>query len=113
MSTPAKVTLTPPAGGAKISIQNGKLHVPDNPIIPYIEGDGTGPDIWRSSVRVIDAAVDQPPRSFDQQQLPLLFAQPADADQPFTGELKWHPRVHADQTFKSAYSSPTGEIIGL
>ncbi|NDD74424.1 MAG: NADP-dependent isocitrate dehydrogenase, partial [Gammaproteobacteria bacterium] len=52
MSTPAKVTLTPPAGGAKISIQNGKLHVPDNPIIPYIEGDGTGPDIWRSSVRV-------------------------------------------------------------
>ena len=57
MSTPAKVTLTPPAGGAKISIQNGKLHVPDNPIIPFIEGDGTGADIWRSSVRVIDGAV--------------------------------------------------------
>ena len=46
-----------PAGGAKISISNGKLHVPDNPIIPFIEGDGTGPDIWKASVRVLDAAV--------------------------------------------------------
>jgi isocitrate dehydrogenase len=41
----------------KISIQNGKLNVPDHPIIPFIEGDGTGRDIWRSSVRVFDAAV--------------------------------------------------------
>ncbi|MFA5833861.1 MAG: NADP-dependent isocitrate dehydrogenase [Bacteroidota bacterium] len=41
----------------KISIHNGKLTVPNNPIIPFIEGDGTGPDIWRSSVRVFDAAV--------------------------------------------------------
>jgi len=40
----------------KITIQNGKLNVPDNPIIPFIEGDGTGPDIWRASVRVFDAA---------------------------------------------------------
>jgi isocitrate dehydrogenase len=46
-----------PAGGAKISIQNGKLNVPDNPIIPFVEGDGTGRDIWRASVRVFDAAV--------------------------------------------------------
>jgi isocitrate dehydrogenase len=57
MSMAAKVTLTPPPGGAKISITDGKLVVPNNPIIPYIEGDGTGPDIWRSSVRVLDAAV--------------------------------------------------------
>ncbi|MBP6671748.1 MAG: NADP-dependent isocitrate dehydrogenase [Bacteroidetes bacterium] len=41
----------------KISIQNGKLTVPNNPVIPFIEGDGTGRDIWRSSVRVFDAAV--------------------------------------------------------
>ncbi len=40
-----------------ISIQNGILNVPDHPVIPYIEGDGTGPDIWRASVRVLDAAV--------------------------------------------------------
>jgi isocitrate dehydrogenase len=43
--------------GAKITITNGKLNVPDHPIIPFIEGDGIGPDIWRASVRVFDAAV--------------------------------------------------------
>jgi isocitrate dehydrogenase len=43
--------------GTTISIKNGKLQVPDDPIIPYIEGDGTGPDIWRASVRVLEAAV--------------------------------------------------------
>ena len=47
----------PPNDGAKIIIQNGKLQVPDKPILPFIEGDGTGPDIWRASVRVLDAAV--------------------------------------------------------
>jgi isocitrate dehydrogenase len=48
--------IIPPAGG-KISISNGKLNVPNNPIIPFIRGDGTGPDIWAASVRVFDAAV--------------------------------------------------------
>jgi isocitrate dehydrogenase len=43
----------------KIVIENGKLIVPGTPVIPFIEGDGTGPDIWAASVRVIDAAVDQ------------------------------------------------------
>jgi isocitrate dehydrogenase len=42
-----------------ITLQNGRLVVPDDPIIPFIEGDGTGPDIWRASVRVMDAAVDR------------------------------------------------------
>ena len=46
-----------PADGAKISIKDGKLQVPDNPVIPYVEGDGTGRDIWRASARVFDAAV--------------------------------------------------------
>src|SRR5438445_2157458 len=50
--------LTPPTGG-KISIQNGKLNVPDNPILPFIRGDGTGPDIWAASQRVFDAAVNK------------------------------------------------------
>ena len=49
----------PPANGARITIQRGKLSVPDHPILPFIEGDGTGPDIWRASVRVLDAAVKQ------------------------------------------------------
>jgi len=41
----------------KIKLVNGKLIIPENPIIPFIEGDGTGPDIWRASVRVFDAAI--------------------------------------------------------
>jgi isocitrate dehydrogenase len=57
MSTAASLSVTPPAQGAKITLRDGKLVVPENPIIPFIEGDGTGPDIWRASVRVMDAAV--------------------------------------------------------
>jgi isocitrate dehydrogenase len=52
----AYTTCTVPAG-EKVSISNGKLTVPANPILPFIRGDGTGPDIWASSVRVFDAAV--------------------------------------------------------
>ena len=48
--------ITPPAGG-KISVSNGKLNVPHNPILPFIRGDGTGADIWHASERVFDAAV--------------------------------------------------------
>jgi isocitrate dehydrogenase len=46
-----------PAAGKAIAVQQGRLSVPDQPIIPFIEGDGTGPDIWRASVRVFDGAV--------------------------------------------------------
>ncbi|HMM34157.1 MAG TPA: NADP-dependent isocitrate dehydrogenase [Thermoanaerobaculia bacterium] len=46
-----------PPNGEKIRIVDGKLIVPENPVVPFIEGDGTGPDIWRASVRVLDAAV--------------------------------------------------------
>jgi isocitrate dehydrogenase len=48
-----------PTGGSKISIKDGKLQVPDNPIIPFVEGDGTGRDIWRASVRVFESAVEK------------------------------------------------------
>lgn len=50
-------TIMVPQDGEKITIHDGVLHVPDQPIIPFVEGDGTGRDIWRASVRVIDAAV--------------------------------------------------------
>jgi isocitrate dehydrogenase len=49
--------IAPPPHGEKIRVENGELKVPDHPIIPFIEGDGTGPDIWAASVRVLDAAV--------------------------------------------------------
>src|SRR5271170_3207236 len=60
MSSPVFTTVHVPQNGQPITMEvNGKLQVPDNPIIPFIEGDGTGPDIWRASVRVLDAAVEK------------------------------------------------------
>jgi len=50
--------ITPPEGG-NITIENGNLQVPDNPIVPFIRGDGTGPDIWAASQLVFDAAVEK------------------------------------------------------
>ncbi|MBM2846808.1 MAG: isocitrate dehydrogenase [Bacteroidetes bacterium] len=54
---PSYQKLKPPTRGQKITIADGTLRVPDEPVIPFIEGDGTGPDIWRASQRVLDAAV--------------------------------------------------------
>jgi isocitrate dehydrogenase len=51
--------LTPPTDGSRITMESTGLKVPDNPIVPFIEGDGTGPDIWRASVAVLDAAVEK------------------------------------------------------
>lgn len=54
---PSYLKLQEPSGGKRITVRDGQLNVPDHPIIPYIEGDGTGPDIWRASQRVFDEAV--------------------------------------------------------
>jgi isocitrate dehydrogenase len=51
--------VTIPSGGAAIVMKDGVMQVPDNPILPFIRGDGTGPDIWAASVRVFDAAVEK------------------------------------------------------
>jgi len=51
--------IQPPEQGSKITVQNGELQIPDNPVIPFIEGDGIGPDIWHAAKRVIDAAVEK------------------------------------------------------
>src|SRR5512135_646783 len=50
-------TLSIPKTGEKVSIVGGKLSVPDHPILPFVEGDGTGRDIWRASRRVFEAAI--------------------------------------------------------
>jgi isocitrate dehydrogenase len=57
MSMPTTAKPVPPTNGQKTTIAGGKLQVPDRPIIPFIEGDGIGRDIWRASVRVLDGAV--------------------------------------------------------
>src|SRR6188768_2946058 len=56
---PTFTNVKPPANGTAITRANSRLVVPDDPIIPFIEGDGTGPDIWRASQRVLDAAVEK------------------------------------------------------
>jgi isocitrate dehydrogenase len=56
MNSPKPVA---PQRGEKVTLESGTLHVPDHPVVPFIEGDGTGPDIWRASVRVLDAAVER------------------------------------------------------
>jgi len=48
-----------PKEGEKVTVKDGKLQIPDNPIIPFIEGDGTGPDIWRAAKMVLDASVEK------------------------------------------------------
>jgi isocitrate dehydrogenase len=58
-STPAAQALQTPPGGQAITMQGGRLQVPSKPIIPFIEGDGTGPDIWRASQYVFDNAVER------------------------------------------------------
>ena len=57
MSVPKYETLKPPAQGETITMVDGRLLVPDHPVIPFIEGDGTGPDIWRASQYVFDGAI--------------------------------------------------------
>ena len=66
MSQPAFATLVPPTDGETITMVDGKLQVPNRPIVPFIEGDGIGPDIWRAAQRVLDAAV---ARAYDDREL--------------------------------------------
>ena len=54
-----KITFNTPAGFERITAKAGVLTVPDKPVLPFIEGDGTGPDIWAASVRVFEAAVEK------------------------------------------------------
>jgi len=58
-TAPTSATPQAPADGEPITLKDGRLRVPAKPVIPFIEGDGTGPDIWRASRRVFDAAVDR------------------------------------------------------
>src|SRR5262245_63547972 len=66
--------LEAPANGQKITATGSKLSVPDNPIIPFIEGDGTGRDIWKASQMVFDAAVEKTPRGSRKVQWFEVFA---------------------------------------
>ncbi len=99
-----------PTDGKTIGIRNGMPQVPDNPIIPFIEGDGTGPDIWRASQRVFDAAV---AKAFDGRRRIVWY-------EVFAGEKsqkkfnEWLPKgtLDAIQYFVVAIKGPLTTPVG-
>ncbi len=99
-----------PDQGEKIRVENGKLVVPDQPIIPFIEGDGIGPDIWRATQRVLDAAVE---KAYDGQRKIVWF-------EIFAGEKakakydEWLPEdtFNAIREFTVAIKGPLTTPVG-
>jgi len=102
--------VTPPAGGQTISISGGKLNVPDHPIIPFIEGDGTGPDIWRASVRVFDAAVQ---KAYDGKRK-IAWMEVFAGEKSFKKFNNWLPddTVEAFRTFLVGIKGPLTTPVG-
>jgi isocitrate dehydrogenase len=99
-----------PAGGETILAKNGTFTVPDNPIIPFIEGDGTGPDIWRASVRVFDAAVEQAYAGKKRIHWMEILA----GEKAFNQTQEWMPAetLEAVRQFKIAIKGPLTTPVG-
>src|SRR6266849_874577 len=99
-----------PAGGSTITYSGGKLQVPDNPIIPYIEGDGTGRDIWAASVRVFDGAVQKAYGSKRKIHWLEVFA----GEKAFTKFGDWlpQPTVDAIRDLRVAIKGPLTTPVG-
>jgi isocitrate dehydrogenase len=102
--------LKSPTSGTAITRKGGRLVVPDNPIIPYIEGDGTGPDIWRASVRVFDAAVD---KAFGGRKKIAWFEVPA-GEKAKEQHGEWLPNdtLEAVRSYKVAIKGPLTTPVG-
>ena len=101
---------TVPSEGEKIAYEGGALRVPDNPIIPFVEGDGTGADIWRASVRVFDAAVE---KAF-QGQRKVAWMEVFAGEKSFTQFNDWLPQetVDAMQEFRVSIKGPLTTPVG-
>src|SRR5215467_13828207 len=101
---------TVPKNGERIAYDNGVLNVPTNPIIPYVEGDGTGADIWRASVRVFDAAVDKAYGGQRRVSWMEVFA----GEKAFTNYKDWLPQetVDAMQDFRVSIKGPLTTPVG-
>jgi isocitrate dehydrogenase len=99
-----------PQAGAKISIKNSKLTVPDNPIIPFIEGDGTGRDIWRASQRVLTAAVE---KAYGGKRK-LVWMEVFAGEKAFNQFQSWLPEetLHAFREFLVGIKGPLTTPIG-
>jgi isocitrate dehydrogenase len=102
--------LKTPLTGTSITRKNGRLIVPNNPIIPYIEGDGTGPDIWRASVRVFDAAVE---KAYGGKRRIAWFEVPAgEKAKEQYGEWLPNDTLEAVRTYKVAIKGPLTTPVG-
>jgi isocitrate dehydrogenase len=101
---------TVPKNGERITYDNAVLNVPHNPIIPYVEGDGTGPDIWRASVRVFDAAVEKAYGGERRVAWMEVFA----GEKAFTQFKDWlpHETVDAMQEFRVSIKGPLTTPVG-
>ena len=99
-----------PSAGDRIQFSNGKLVIPRNPIIPFIEGDGTGPDIWRASVRVFDAAVE---RAYGKERK-IAWMEVFAGEKSFTQFKDWLPQetVDAFQEFRVSIKGPLTTPVG-
>jgi isocitrate dehydrogenase len=107
---PHFATLTPPTDGAAITRKNGQLQVPSRPIVPFIEGDGTGPDIWRASVRVFDAAVT---KAFGGSRAIAWFEVPAgEKAKESAGEWLPNDTLEAVRAYKVAIKGPLTTPVG-
>jgi isocitrate dehydrogenase len=104
------VHLTPPTEGTAITRRGGELVVPDNPIVPFIEGDGTGPDIWKASVRVFDAAV---AKAFGGKKKIVWFEVPAgEKAKAQYGEWLPNDTIEAVKQYKVAIKGPLTTPVG-
>ena len=101
---------TVPSSGERITYQAGVLDVPSNPIIPYVEGDGTGADIWRASVRVFDAAIEKAYGGERRVAWMEVFA----GEKAFTQFKDWLPQetVDAMQEFRVSIKGPLTTPVG-
>jgi isocitrate dehydrogenase len=107
---PNFTSLKPPSSGTPISRRSGQLVVPDDPIIPFIEGDGTGPDIWRASVRVFDAAVAQAYAS--KRRVAWFEVLAGEKAKTLTGEWLPNDTLEAVKAYKVAIKGPLTTPVG-
>ncbi len=101
---------TVPADGTPITLQDGRLQVPHNPIIPFVEGDGIGPDIWRASVRVFDAAVEH---AYDNQRK-IKWMEVLAGEKAFHQTGEWLPEATVDafQNYLVGIKGPLTTPVG-
>jgi isocitrate dehydrogenase len=101
-----------PSHGKKITVEKGKLIVPNNPILAFIEGDGTGPDIWRASKRVFDSAVDK--AYMGNKKIAWMEIYAGEKALSIYGKDQWLPdeTVNAIQEFQVAIKGPLTTPVG-